>query len=105
MRDPQFFAKLEQDTKGLLCELATGWTEDELASVRADIGYGEWGLAIEQVVGAIVRLNKPLTADLLAKIDDLAARMNMTGSQHLRALHARAKRLGIDRRQPIARAG
>jgi hypothetical protein len=29
----------------------------------------------------------------------------MTGSQHLRALHARAKRLGIDRRQPIARAG
>jgi len=99
MRDPQFFAALDRDTKALLRDLAQSWTEEEIASLRGDIECGEWGLAIEHVAGGIVRLNKPLTPDLLAKIDDLARRMNMTKSKYLRALHVRSKGLGIARRR------
>jgi hypothetical protein len=95
MRDPEFFAGLDHDIEALLRDLAQGWTEDEIASVRADVGYGEWQLAIEQVAGGIVRLNKPLTPELLATIDDLAHRMNMTKNRYLRALHVRADSLGI----------
>lgn len=97
MRDPQFFAQLEKDAKGLLNELREGWTADEIASVRADIEYGEWDLAIEQIAGAIVRLNKPLTAKVLAKLDDLARRMNLKGSESVRALHDYAGRLGLEK--------
>jgi hypothetical protein len=100
MRDPDFFARLDHDISTLLRDLTQGWTDDEIASVRADIGYGEWELAIEQVAGGIVRLNKPLTPELLAKIDDLAHRMNMTKSRHLRALHAHANSQGIKRARP-----
>jgi hypothetical protein len=97
MRDPEFFASLDHDIRTLLRDHAQGWTEDEIASVRADVGYGEWNLAIEQLAGGIVRLDKPLTPELLAKIDDLAHRMDMTRNSYLRALHGRADRLGIKR--------
>jgi hypothetical protein len=100
MRDPEFFARLDHDIRTLLRDLTQGWTEDEIAAVRADVGYGEWQLAIEQLAGGIVRLNKPLTPELLAKIDDLAHRMNMTKNGYLRALHVRANRLGIKRERP-----
>jgi hypothetical protein len=99
MRDPEFFARLDHDIRTLLRDLTQGWTEDEINSVRADVGYGEWKLAIEQLAGGIVRLNKPLTPELLAKIDDLAHRMNMTKNGYLRALHVRANRLGIKRQR------
>jgi hypothetical protein len=97
MRDPEFFTRLDHDVRTLLRELTEGWTEEEIASVHSDVEYGEWKLAIEQVAGGIVRLNKPLTPELLAKIDDLAHRMNMTENRYLRALHGRANRLGIKR--------
>jgi hypothetical protein len=97
MRDPAFFASLDHDIRTLVRDLTQGWTEEEIASVRADVGYGEWKLAIEQLAGGIVRLNKPLTPELLAKIDDLAHRMDMTKNRYLRALHARANKLGIKR--------
>jgi hypothetical protein len=98
MRDPEFFASLDHNIRTLLRDLTQGWTEDEIAAVRVDVGYGEWKLAIEQLAGGIVRLNKPLTPELLAKIDDLAPhRINMTKNRYLRALHSRANRLGIKR--------
>lgn len=96
MPSPRFFAELEADTRALVRDLADGWTADEIASIRGDIDCGEWGLAIEQVAGAIVRLDKPLTGTLLARIDSIARRTKMTGSRYLQALHARANQLGID---------
>jgi hypothetical protein len=104
MRDPRFFERLEKDERELLQKLREGWSEDEIAAVGADIDFGEWDLAIEQIAGAIVRLNKPLTPDLLTAIDDLAARLNLSGNEQLRALHARARRLGIERGRSVARA-
>ena len=97
MRSPRFFAALEADTKALLRDLGDGWTAREIESIRGDIEGGEWGLAIEQVAGGIVRLNRPLTSELLARIDDLARCTNMTRSACLRQLHARARRLGVRR--------
>jgi hypothetical protein len=99
MRDPEFFAGLDDDIRTQLRVFAEGWSEDEFASVRADVGYGEWQLALEQVAGGIARLNKPLTPELLAKIDVLAQRMNMTKNRYLRALHVHADRLGIKRKR------
>jgi hypothetical protein len=104
MQPPRFFAALEADAKELLRDLADGWTAEEIASIRGDIECGEWGLAVEQVAGGIVRLNRPLTGELLARIDNLARRTNMTTSVYLRQLHARARQLGI-RRKRLPSAG
>jgi len=105
MHSPGYFAALEADTKALLRDLGDGWTAREIESIREDIEGGEWGLAIEQVAGGIVRLNRPLTAELLARIDDLARRTNMTKSAYLFQLHERARQLGIRRRRPPSAAG
>jgi hypothetical protein len=95
MPDTKFFGTLERDTKALSRELTQGWLQEEIAAIRGDIEYREWGLALEHLAGAIVRLNKPLTPELLARIDDLARRMHMTRSTYWRALHAHARQLGI----------
>jgi hypothetical protein len=92
----RFFAELEADTRALVQDLSDGWAPEEIASIRGDIDGGEWGLAIEQVAGAIVRLDKPLTRTLLAKIDSIARRTKMTRSRYLQTLHVRATQIGID---------
>lgn len=96
LSDHEFVFAIERDINALLERLSATWTKDEIASVREDLGYGEWDIAVEQIAGVIVNLKKPLRSDVLLVLSDLEYRLNLQNSELMQALHARAIEIGVE---------
>jgi hypothetical protein len=75
--DRSNFASLEAGFEELLAALGPVLTPGQAAEVSEFLNLGEYGLALETVIGILVEERLRPSARALAAIEDLAARMEM----------------------------
>lgn len=83
MADFAHLDRLRQNFTSLLRTLAATWPEQDIAYVREEIGHGEFGDALENLIALGLRNGQGFSLDHERRIEDLAAAMGMTESPFL----------------------
>ncbi len=89
MRDVNYYRSIEGELLSILSELGPEWTAEDKTAVQEEIGYAEYGLAIEVLAGSAVNLGRPLSPDLRKRIGVLADRAGLQDSALIASLRKR----------------
>jgi hypothetical protein len=80
MADLAHYNRIRVTFNGLLDDLSTFWPADDIAYVREEVGYGEYGDALENLVALGLRNGRGFGPKQAREVEALAAAMHMEDS-------------------------
>lgn len=86
MADLAHYDRLQRAFDGLLQDLSATWPKQDLEYVREEVGHGEYGDALENLVALGLRNGLGFDPDQVRLLEDLAALMELGGSSLLAQL-------------------
>lgn len=86
MTDLSHYDRLREAFDGLLRDLAATWPAKDVEYVREEVGYGEYGEALENLVALGFRNGKGFGAKAVGQIESLATAMEMGNAPFLAQL-------------------
>lgn len=88
------YDRLRDAFDGLLRDLAATWPAEDIEYVREEVGYGEYGDALENLVALGFRSGKGFGPEQARQIEALAAAMEMNSSSFLVQLREASEQAG-----------
>lgn len=89
--------RVERAFTELLGELGRFWPKQDVDYVSEEVGHGEYGDALENLIALGLRNSKGFDASHVKQIEALAADMKMTDSPFLMQLRSTTKRAALPR--------
>ncbi len=83
MPDLSHYDRLREAFDSLLHELAVTWPANDIEYVRDEVGYGEYGDALENLIALGLRSGFGFSPEQAQQVEAMAAAMEMTDSSLL----------------------
>lgn len=83
MANLDHFHRIVRSFTSLLDELSPSWLKGDIEYVREEVGYDEYGEALENLIALGLRNGCGFTADQAKQVEDLAAAMGLKDSPWL----------------------
>ena len=94
MADLAHYGRLERAFGDLLQELSATWPKQDLEYVREEVGHGECGDALENLIALGLRNGAGFSPDQARQVEALAAAMGMEDSAFLARLRGMGRPKG-----------
>jgi hypothetical protein len=94
MADLAHYDRLQRAFDDLLQNLCTAWPKQDLDYVREEVGHGEYGDALENLIALGLRSGAGFSSEQARQVEALAAAMGMEDSTFLAQLRARGRAEG-----------
>jgi hypothetical protein len=91
MADLAHYRRLQTTFEELLRDLAATWPAADVEYVREEVGYAEYGDALENLVALSRRNGRTFSPDQLQRVKSLATEMGMEGTASLAPLLAQLR--------------
>ena len=98
MADLAHYDRLEQAFDALLQDLLPAWpTEKDVGYVREEVGHGEYGDALENLIAVGLSNGVGFSSSQVQQVEALAVMMDMEASPWLARLREAGRQIGASR--------
>jgi hypothetical protein len=94
MADLAHYDRLQRALGDLLQDLSAAWPKQDLDYIREEVGHGEYGDALENLIALGLRNGTGFSPDQVRQVEALAAAMGMEGSTFLAQLREMGRAKG-----------